>query len=164
MKNFMNFIQKHYFNKKVMYLLILCIVYTLIYFTLDDSHFSGVNKVEETIKDEVLKKNVDKQVSLNTIDSFKNKKSSPSNNNFNKEIEKDIAIDKKAAEVQDDVEKQELDPSQIQPSLFQQIFNRFYFAITTGCLLGYGDIYPITNISKFLSLTQSLMTVSLILS
>jgi len=163
MKNFMNFIQKHYFNKKVLYLLILCLIYTLIYFTLDDSHFSGVNKVEETIKDEVLKKKVDKQVSLNTIDSFKNK-SSPSNNNLDKEIEKDIAIDKKAAEVQDVVEKQELDPSQIQPSLFQQIFNRFYFAITTGCLLGYGDIYPITNISKFLSLTQSLMTVSLILS
>lgn len=149
-----------------MYLLVLCIIYTFLYFTLDDSHFSGVNKVEETIKDKVLKKEVDENISLKNLDSFTNKTISSSMNNTgqDKEIKKDIAIDKKTAEVEDDVEKQELDPSQIQPSLFQQIFNRFYFSITTGCLLGYGDIYPITNISKVLSLTQSLMTVSLILS
>ena len=61
------------------------------------------------------------------------------------------------------VEEQELDPEQIKPSIFQQLFNRFYFSVITGCLLGYGDIYPVTNISKSCSLLQSLITVILIL-
>ena len=44
------------------------------------------------------------------------------------------------------------------------MFNRFYFAVTTGCLIGYGDIYPITNTSKTLAIIQSLLTVGLILA
>jgi len=63
-----------------------------------------------------------------------------------------------------EVEQQELDPSQINPNIIQKTFNRLYFSISTGCLVGYGDIYPITNISKTLSIVQSLLTVSLILA
>lgn len=155
-------IKKYYFNPKIIYLLILCSIYTLIYFLLDDSNFSGVNKIQETIKDELLKKEVDKKVA---VDSFVNNKTQSSHTiEINNEIKKDIAIDKKAIDVKQDVKEQELDPQQIEPTIYQQLFNRFYFSITTGCLVGYGDIYPITNISKFLTLTQSLLTLSLILS
>ena len=51
----------------------------------------------------------------------------------------------------------------IKPSLLQQFFNRLYFSVSTGCLLGYGDIYPITNVAKFLSIVQAILTVSLII-
>jgi len=157
-------IKKIFFNPKIIYLLILSSIYTIIYFLLDDSNFSGVNKVQETIKDELLKKEVDKKVAINNIDNFANKEKSSPLNDIKKEIKKDIAIDKKALDVKKDVKEQELDPEQIEPTMGQQLFNRFYFSITTGCLVGYGDIYPITNLSKFLTLTQSLLTLSLILS
>ena len=71
----------------------------------------------------------------------------------------DIAAKKTEIEAKQD----ELMPDKVEPSIINKYFNRLYFAIVTGCLLGYGDIYPITNISKFVSGLQGLLTVALII-
>ena len=49
-------------SDKVRMLLLGCIVFSLIYFLLDDSHFSGLNKIQETIKQELIKKEVQEKV------------------------------------------------------------------------------------------------------
>ena len=165
-------------SDKVRMLLLGCIVFSLIYFLLDDSHFSGLNKIQETIKQELIKKEVQEKVGttenplsesffsdLPSIESWKN----DTNMDFTEKEEqeqqqKEIAIEEKAEDVKEDIKELELDPQQITPNMMQQLFNRFYFSISTGCLLGFGDIYPITNISKTISILQALFTVSLILS
>jgi hypothetical protein len=80
------------------------------------------------------------------------------------EQQKDIAIEEKTEDVKKDVDEQELKPEQITPNSLQKLFNRLYFSVSTGCLLGFGDIYPITNVSKSMTILQGLFTVSLILS
>ena len=60
-------------------------------------------------------------------------------------------------------EKIELDPENVQPSTSNKYLNRLYFAIVTGCLLGYGDIYPVSPISKILTSIQGLLTIILII-
>ena len=42
-------------------------------------------------------------------------------------------------------------------------FNRIYFSVITGTTLGYGDIYPVSNTLKLLSMVQSISTIILIL-
>ena len=51
------------FKHTKLYILILSIVaFSFIYMILDDKHFSGVNYVKDTIKKEVIKKKVEKEV------------------------------------------------------------------------------------------------------
>ena len=75
-----------------------------------------------------------------------------------------MKIDETTQDVKKSVEEQELNPEQIKPSIFQKLFNRLYFSISTGCLLGVGDIYPITNASKTIIIAQSLSTIALIIA
>ena len=37
------------------------------------------------------------------------------------------------------------------PNVSPRLFDRIYFSTITACLLGYGDIYPATNMTKLLS-------------
>jgi SOS response regulatory protein OraA/RecX len=122
-----------------------------LYLFLDDTHFSGINKLQQIMRDEIIKKEVKKTVLVETF----------SNNKLN--TEKDDAIDKSKDEVKQSVIHDELTPSKIDQSLLQKTYNRFYYSIITGCLLGYGDIYPISNIAKLMSMTQSFVTISLII-
>jgi hypothetical protein len=76
-----------------------------------------------------------------------------------------FATEENKLEVKENVEevvKQE-ENKIINPTLFQNVFDRLYFSTTTACLLGYGDIYPATNTLKTLSALQSFLTVILIL-
>ena len=116
---------------------------------LDDSHFSGVNKFKEIIKEEVIKDKAKKEIREN----FKEY------NYFNNE---DI-IDTAAKETEKEVVEEELNPEKVEPSFINRYFNRLYFAIVTGCLLGYGDIYPVSNLSKLICGVQGLFTVALII-
>ena len=164
-------------HHKITLLLITIIVFTFIYFILDDLNFSGVNKVQEIMRDEIVKKEVEPKVNevINetfiTLSDYKwesendniNGSEDPKKSNLLQEEKKKQVIDEKSDETKDAVKNQELDPEQLQPSTFQKLFNRFYFSVITGCLLGYGDIYPVTNISKTCSLLQSLITLMLIL-
>lgn len=151
-------------HHKITLLLSTIIVFTIIYLLLDDVNFSGVNKFQEIVRDEIVKKEVQPKVNeiineqFTTYEYYEDEDSTL----IEKEKKKKV-IDETTDETKDAVEEQELDPEQIKPSFGQKLFNRFYFSVITGCLLGYGDIYPVTNISKTCSLLQSLITVVLIL-
>lgn len=164
-KNLHNLI-KFKFNK-VQVLFFLMVFFSLIYMLLDDKHFEGVNKFKEIVKEEVIKDKVKKEITENyaNFESKKNIETDESLEKYytkNKIIEEKV-IDEATKESEIEATKEDLDPTKVDPSLFTKYLNRLYFAVVTGCLLGYGDIYPITNISKSFAALQGLLTVSLII-
>jgi predicted Zn-dependent protease len=134
---------------------------------LGDKHFSGVNFIKETVKKEVIKKTVKKELGTDELLSSEN---FTQDNNYKKQYQ-DHVIDKKTEDAieevtktaTDELKEDELNPKTINVSISQQLFNRFYFSMNTSCLLGYGDIYPVTNTSKLFTTLQSLFTISLII-
>ena len=72
-------------------------------------------------------------------------------------------LDKATDVVKEDVEKDTITPDKIETSLTQKLFDRLYFSVQNATLLGYGDIYPVSNLSKTVVIFQSLLTISLIL-
>ena len=154
-------------HPKVNALIISVICFTLLYMLLGDKHFSGVNFIKETVKKEVIKKTVKKE--LGTDDPIGNENFTQ-DNNYKKQYQDKIvtqrtedAIEEVTKKATDELKEDELNPKTIDVSLSQQLFNRFYFSMNTACLLGYGDIYPVTNISKLITTFQSLFTISLII-
>ena len=163
--NFQNNIS--YFNK-IQILFFLMFVFSLLYMLLDDEHFEGVNKFKEIVKEEVIKDKAKQEIKEN-YDNLKeyyndNKiinKTKFSENNLNNIIEEKV-IDNVAKETEEEVKKEDLSIEKVEPNLIKKYFDRLYFAIITGCLLGYGDIFPVTYTSKTLAGIQGLLTVSLI--
>lgn len=150
------------FNK-IQILLFLMVFFSLIYMLLDDSHFEGVNKFKEIVKEEVIKDKAQKEIKENfdNLKEFYNDNSILDKNNKN--TQKEEVMDVAAKEVETEVKKEDLDPTKVDPSVIMKYFNRLYFAIVTGCLLGYGDIYPVSKTSKLFAGLQGLLTVSLII-
>ena len=72
-------------------------------------------------------------------------------------------IDDTTKEIKKNIIPKELDTDKVKPSFLQKFFDRLYFSVITGTTLGYGDIYPITNKVKILSMIQTLSTIILIL-
>ena len=149
------------FKEEFFFILIFSIIYTI----LDDKHFSGVNVIKEKIKEEVIKKKIEKEIGEpkgskeNFIGIFSN------NDDYYgriqaENVEKTIGEAKKEAEK--DVEEEEMLPDKIDQPISQRLFNRTYFSFATATLLGYGDIYPITNVCKFIVMVQAFITVGLI--
>lgn len=147
---------------KIYILFFLMIFFSILYMLLDDKHFEGVNKFKEIVKEEVIKDKVQEKIkeSFNNIQNYYENNKILNNNISNKE---EKIIEKATKETEIETEIQELDEESVQPSIINKYLNRLYFAIITGCLLGYGDIYPITNYSKFLASMQGLLTVILII-
>tara|TARA_A100001015_G_scaffold290447_1_gene363466 strand:- start:408 stop:935 length:528 start_codon:yes stop_codon:yes gene_type:complete len=156
---------------KIYILFFLMIFFSILYMLLDDTHFEGVNKFKEIVKEEVIKDKVQETIkeSFNNIQNYYennkilNSNSNNNNNNNNISNKEEKIIEKATKETEIETEIQELDEESVQPSIINKYLNRLYFAIITGCLLGYGDIYPITNYSKFLASMQGLLTVILII-
>jgi len=163
-----NHISSIFNNNKLKTLFLSAIFFTIIYMLLGDEHFSGVNFFKETIKKEVIKKKVKKEIDEDpesfTIESFSTSNDLPNiyANELNT-IKTEVAIEKATKDAKDEISKDELTPESIDISFAQMTFNRFYFSLNTACLLGYGDIYPVTNISKLATIMQALVTVSLII-
>ena len=149
----------HY--QKIYTLLVAIFVFSVIYFFLDDSHFSGVNIIKETIKKEVIKKEVEDKISKtpNITTSVE-----PFENPYLQTAQINKTLDQATQEVKEDVEEQDLTPEKIETPFYQRFFDRFYFSMITSTLLGYGDIYPTTNICKMIVMLQSLITTMLIVS
>lgn len=140
------------------------LIFSVIYTFLDDTHFEGVNKYKEIIKEEIIKKKAQKEIKENYQNINNTFDQTLFNNNKKENInKKEIVIDETTKETEQDVEKNELNPEKVKPSLINKYLNRLYFSIVTGCLLGYGDIYPVSNISKFLCVCQGVTTVCLII-
>lgn len=173
MKHIMNNVAANLHNlvrfqfNKVQILFFLMLFFSLIYMLLDDKHFEGVNKFKEIVKEEVIKDKVKKEITenyanLDAKETIEIDKSLEKYYSKNKVIEEQV-IDEATKKTELETNKEELDPTKVEPSLFTKYLNRLYFAVVTGCLLGYGDIFPVTNISKTLAALQGLLTVSLII-
>ena len=154
------------FNK-IQILFFSMLFFSLVYMLLDDKHFEGVNKFKEIVKEEVIKDKVKKEITENYAN-LDSKETIEIDKNLDKyytknKVLEEKAIDKATKESEIDTNNEELDPTKVDPSLFTKYLNRLYFAVVTGCLLGYGDIFPVSNISKILAALQGLLTVSLII-
>ena len=125
-------------------------IFSILYMFLSDENFSGINIVSETIKNELIKEEVVKDIE-------KNKDVEPYSDIGSKYVNKD-KIDKKVKDIEKEVKK-EYNPKNVEKSILQRFFDRLYFSIITSCLLGYGDIYPVSNISKLLVMIQSIVTI-----
>jgi len=147
------YIQNVVKHTKILSLFFSMAIFSIIYLILDDEHFSGVNYIKEKIKEEVIKKEVEKKVD-------QNERSEPftgfSYNNIDKQLEQTTE------EVKQEIKETEFVSNKIDVSIYQKFFNRIYFSISTGTLLGYGDIYPTTNVCKLIAMMQSLFTIALI--
>ena len=154
-------------HPKVIALIISTFFFTILYMLLGDKHFSGVNFIKETVKKEVIKKKI--KNNMGTDEPLGNENFTQ-DTNYKKQYQDrviskqtDDAIEEVAKTATDELHDDELNPTTINVSISQQIFNRFYFSMNTSCLLGYGDIYPVTNTSKLFTTLQSLFTISLII-
>lgn len=143
----------HFKNAKLNTLLLFIVLFSVLYMFLDDKHFSGVNFIKETIKEEVIKKKIEKKINAEPFYTINDMRTSG-----NIEIE----LDKATQKVEKEIKEEELVSEKIEIPLYQKLFDRLYFSMITSSLLGYGDIYPVTNISKSLVMIQSLLTVTLI--
>ena len=157
---------------KISILFFSMIFFSLLYMLLDDQHFEGVNKFKEIVKEEVIKDKV-KQELVEQFTQFNNENKNKEIDNIysskiidekiNKEIKEEKIIEETTKETEKEVKNNELEPEKVEPNLIDKYLNRLYFSIITGCLLGYGDVYPVTNTSKILASIQGLITVSLII-
>ena len=137
-------------------LMIQILVFSLIYMMLGSSHFSGINTLEDILRNEI----VQKQVVVTIIEEkFINPPADVKN-------EKDIQIkDEKAVELKGKAEeikievKKELDVLITKDSnFFQRFFLRFYFSFVTGSTLGYGDTTPSSVLCRTIAMVQLVST------
>jgi len=131
--------------------------FSLIYMLYPDEDFTGVNSISELIKKELLKEKV--------MEDIKKKKEQSATEGFELHVydyeRKNDSIEKDVEKIEETVEE-EYTSENIQKSVFEQYFSRVYFSIITGCLLGYGDVYPTTIRCKAAVMTQALLTVIII--
>jgi len=169
MNNIIKNIEKRLLKKfkfgKIYVLFFLMIFFSILYMLLDDTHFEGVNKFKEIVKEEVIKDKVKEKIKENfkndEIDNYYSKNKIIKKQK--QEEEEEEIMENATKEIEKETEKTELDPEMVQPSNINKYLNRLYFAIVTGCLLGYGDIYPVSVVSKLLTSIQGLLTIILII-
>ena len=148
-------IGKIFRKDKIIQLFLSIFVFSIIYFLFNDNSFIGVNPLAETIKTEVLKQEVKKDINeTKIIESMSN------NYSLYKE---ETDIEDEVENIEKEVEK-EYKIENVNKSIFEKYFNRLYFSVITGCLLGYGDVYPTSLLLKLFVMIQSLLTVIIIIS
>jgi|TARA_B110000093_G_scaffold181459_1_gene225610 hypothetical protein len=128
------------FNIKITYFFTFIVVFSVMYSFLNSSHFHGINPVQDKIKDNLVKTEIE-----NGTESFSTDKDTQKLTENVRQV------------VKNDEQKIK------RPSISQKYFDSLYFSINNACLLGYGDIYPATNILKGIVSLQALITICLIL-
>lgn len=160
----MNIFRNNSLHPKLFVLLVSFVSFSILYMFLDDSHFSGVNFIKDTIKKEVIKKKINNELQDTVSDPMEAFGNSFSNQ-YQKHIDKaktDVAIEDATKDVSKDVADAEIKEDKINIPPVQRLFDRAYFSMNTSCLLGYGDIFPVSNIAKIISMLQSFITVAII--
>ena len=147
---------KPYLNRKIIVLLVSVVLFTFCYLLLGDQHFSGVNVIKETIKKELIKKKVGEKIDQQAKEGLSSMRYYENKANVDSQLKKATDV------VKEDVEEDAITSDKIDTPIFQRFFDRLYFSIQNATLLGYGDIYPISNICKCFVILQSLFTISLI--
>jgi hypothetical protein len=138
-------------HNKIIMIFLSMALFSIVYLFLDDHNFSGVNYIKEKVKEEVLKKKVEKNIKKET-----------DKEGYTSFDDLETKIDETVKQAKTEVEEKELIHEKMNVTIGQKFFNRIYFSISTGTLLGYGDIYPISNICKIIVMIQTLITISLI--
>jgi len=133
-------------------LMLQIVLFSVLYLFLDDSHFSGINTLEEMIRTELIQRKIDPIIEKEVAENFENSE------NPEKEIEKT------AEKITKNLEKNEVIESLTKPSLFDQFFKRLYFSFVTGTTLGYGDIFPNSTICKTITIIQLVTTILLLIA
>ena len=139
-------------HNKLKFLFISMAIFSIVYLIFDDKNFSGVNYIKEKVKDEVFKKKVEKNIKKET-----------DKEGFSEVNDLETKIDETVKSAKNEIEQDELIDEKMNVSLGHKLFNRIYFSISTGTLLGFGDIYPTTNLCKPAVMLQTLITISLII-
>ena len=142
------------------------IVFTLIYFILDDSHFSGINSIQTMLKDELMRKKVEDVVSdridenaILEIEQFQEYGAEINIQNQPDEKIQDIIIEEKK-EIETKVNDMALETEK--DNNWARLYDRFYFSVVTGTTLGYGDIYPDSRLSKLLVIIELFISISIV--
>lgn len=135
---------------KLSILLFLIVLFTFVYSLLDNSNFAGLNPIEDKLKENEIEEKTDELIQETKQEPFYT--FTPPKEEPEEEIQSNIE-----KVVEDEKEK-------VKKGNFQQkFFDRLYFSIITACLVGYGDIYPSTNVLKAIVSIQTLSTICLIL-
>ena len=134
------------YHKKVLWFFISIIIFSVIYSLLDASHFHGINPVQDKIKDDLVEKEAEEVKEEYQTMGY----------HYTSNEKQKLKQDVKEVVKEDDKKIEN-------PTFFQNFFYRLYYSINTACLLGYGDIYPATNVTKGIVCIQSLITLVLIL-
>jgi hypothetical protein len=123
-----------------MYLFISAIFFSFVYSFMKPTHFHGLNKIQDKLQDVLVQK---------VVEPFYSHYSEDDETNVKKDVVENVFKEKVKI---------------TQQNWGQRYLDSLYFSVITSCLLGYGDIYPITNTSKILVSIQGLITLMLILS
>ena len=147
------------------------VVFTLIFFFLDDSHFSGINSIRTLLKDEILRKKVEDVVEdveeFERIEPFQNLLKDMSNDTQfkiqNTPPNSDEKIGKIIVEEKEHIESKVTNMALGKINHLGKLFDRFYFSVVTGTTLGYGDIYPDSRLTKVLVIIELIISISIVL-
>ncbi len=138
--------------KRFNYLMLQIVIFSFVYMILNDAHFSGINTLEEMIRDELLQRKINPIIK----EQFQNENE---NENENKDkLEKEIQEIEKDINIETDPVIREV----TQPSIFSSFFKRLYFSFVTGTTLGYGDIFPNTVLCKTITIIQLITSILLL--
>lgn len=150
---------------KIKLLIISILFFSILYSFLSDSHFRGLNVIEDQLENKLAESALNKDIKNIKenyySDTRTNKKIDKIKNIREEDYEsiKDVDVEKikKIKQVDQTVDEKKL----LQPA-YVRYYNRLYFTVVTACLLGYGDIYPYTFLCKLFAMLQALITVSII--
>jgi len=121
------------------------LLFAFIYFFLPENHFSGINKIEDILKDKLLKQKIEQN-----IEQFSNTSNTNGTNG--------TTVKEKVDEIEKDVDKIIEHEKTKHQSFLDKFFVRLYFSCTTCASLGYGDVTPKSKVSRSLSMIQMTTT------
>jgi hypothetical protein len=125
---------------KFVYLIFSTLFFSVVYSLIRPRNFHGLNKIQDKIQDVLV------EVETDVIEPFA---SYEDTKQVKQDIKKNVLEEKKKI---------------YNPTWGQRYLDSLYFSVITSCLLGYGDIYPITNLSKIIVSFQGFVTLFLILN
>lgn len=156
----MEFIIKKINKNKVFLIILNMLLFAIIYSFFNDSDWKGLNPVKEVVKDEIIREKAEADLDKDTLNYNKGLNTGlegMSNIYMSNNKNNNIEISNVKKEVEEDLKS-----SKHELTFFEYIFNRLYFSVVTGCLLGYGDIYPETLRLKGFVALQALTTLIII--
>ena len=159
---YMKFIIQEIRNYKVIFVILSMIFFSFVYMFVSDDEWHGANKMVDIVKEEAVREKVDdieshtkEIVDFQNVEGFVDFSKLFTTNMEKSDSDAEIILEIESAEREADKEK-------LIKSPFETYFNRLYFSIVTGCLLGYGDIYPESMRLKAVVIAQALLTIIII--